>query len=152
MTLKNRVQSLPQELQANLHQIVENRLIEIGAMDDPYDLSDEQRQKLDQQLTEPDEETHDSEAQEEFSAQLKAEWEAENPDGNYEAYIKELEEKDKKFEIVVAEVAATTNEDELFDVYEITQQAVGNEEENYGSSMELTREEWDKMNARFSDN
>lgn len=152
MTLKNRVQNLPQELQANLHQIVENRLIEIGAMQDPYDLSDEQRQKLDQQLTEPEEEAPAADGQEDFNAQLRTEWEEENPGKSYDDYIKDVEEKDKKFETIVAQVAASANEDELFDVYEITQQAVGNEEENYGSSMELTREEWDKMNARFSDN
>jgi hypothetical protein len=149
MSLVKKVRLLSQDLQANLDQLVENRLIEIGAMPDPYDLSDEQRKKLDQQLDEKEEVLAESNSLDDYSEHLKSDWEAENPGGNYTEYVKEKEKMEQQFELVAAEIAVATDQDELFEVYEITQQAVGAEEENYGSSTELTREEWDKMNARF---
>lgn len=149
MTLKDQVLALPIELQAGLHQLIEDRLIEIGAMKDPYGLSEAQLRAIDQQLAEKEKETDGGDTATTNNADddhWQKEWAAEHPGESYEAFLRQQQQDGLLYETVAAQVAECGKRELLFELYEITQQAIAKEEEQYEASMQISAGDWLKMN------
>ena len=146
MTLKEQVLALPSELQAGLHQIVEDRLIEIGAMEDPYGLSEDQLRAIDQQLSEKERDGEDNAATSEANHQWQKEWETLHPGESYEQFISQQQQDGLLADTVSAQVAECGNKKLLFELYDITQQAIAREDEQYEASMQISAGDWLKMN------
>ena len=121
MQLYNLISQLNSEVLIDLHYIVEDRLIELKLIKDPYNISDKQLSKIVSEIDTQEAKVNEDEPEEKDSVLME----------DFAYLIDAQDENDKIVTDLSGKINQLEHKDELFKIYNLTLDAVREEELNY---------------------